>query len=118
MPGAIETLTQAHTATPNDALTAAHLGWLHFWRVSERARLNSISATITEHLVLARKYFAVAVALDATDARCLGFLASVMVAEGTIDQDERLMRAGYSVVVEDRLCSPPPERFQSRLLPF
>jgi hypothetical protein len=98
--GAIEVLTQAYTATPNDALTAAHLGWLHFWRVSERARLDSIPATITEHLVLARKYFAEAVKLDATDARYLGFLASAMVAEGTIDQDERLTRAGYFKLLE------------------
>ena len=100
VPRAIEELTRAYAATPNDAVTAAHLAWLHFWRVSERSRLDSIPATITEHLVLARKYFAEAVKLDPSDARYLGFLASAMVAEGTVDKDEALTRAGYFKLLE------------------
>src|SRR4029434_10020486 len=71
---ALEVLTAAYLQTPSDAKTAAHIGWLHLWRMSERARLNSVPATITDDAVMARKYFAEAVALDPSDARYLGFL--------------------------------------------
>src|SRR4051794_13166090 len=69
LPNAIEALTRAYVETPQDAITAAHLGWLHLWRVSEAARLDSMPATITDDIVLARKYFEEAVALDPSDAR-------------------------------------------------
>jgi hypothetical protein len=44
---AIEVLAQAYVASPDDALTAGHLGWMHIWRISERARLESAPAAIT-----------------------------------------------------------------------
>jgi hypothetical protein len=43
---------------------------------AERARLASVPPTITDHLILARTYFARAAALDPTDARVQGFHAS------------------------------------------
>jgi hypothetical protein len=92
---ALEVLTAAYLQTPSDAKTAAHIGWLHIWRLSERARLNSIPATSTDDAVMARKYFTEAVALDPSDARYLGFLAASILAEGGIHKDEKLTREGY-----------------------
>jgi hypothetical protein len=92
---ALEALTAAYLQTPSDAKTAAHIGWLHIWRMSERARLNSIPATSTDEAVMARKYFSEAVALDPSEARYLGFLAAATLAEGGIHKDEKLTREGY-----------------------
>jgi hypothetical protein len=92
---ALEVLTAAYLQTPSDAKTAAHIGWLHIWRISERARLNSIPATSTDDAVMARKYFTEAVTLDPSDARYLGFLAAATLAEGSIHKDEKLTREGY-----------------------
>jgi tetratricopeptide (TPR) repeat protein len=92
---ALEVLTAAYLQTPSDAKTAAHIGWLHLWRMSERARLNSVPATSTDDVVMARKYFAEAVTLDPSDARYLGFLAASILAEGAIHKDEKLTRKGY-----------------------
>jgi hypothetical protein len=92
---ALELLTAAYLQTPSDAKTAAHIGWLHLWRMSERARLDSVPATSTDDAVMARKYFAEAVTLDPSDARYLGFLAASILAEGGIHKDEKLTRKGY-----------------------
>ena len=70
-------LKAAYLANPNDAVTAAHIGWLHIWRLSERARLgHGVGPDITDHAVLARKYFEEAVRLHPGEARYLGFYAS------------------------------------------
>jgi hypothetical protein len=92
---ALEVLTAAYLQTPTDAITAAHIGWLHIWRLSERARLQSIPATSTDDAVMARKYFTEAVTLNRSDARYLGFLASATLAEGSIHKDGKLTREGY-----------------------
>jgi hypothetical protein len=92
---ALEALTAAYLQNPGDAVTAAHVGWLHIWRLAERARMQSVPPTITEDAVLARKFFQEAVSLNPSEARYLGFLASAMLAEGTIHRDEKLIRQGY-----------------------
>ena len=95
IPQAMEAMTAAYLETPNDALTAAHVGWLHIWSLAENARLAKPTPTVTDHAVMARKYFQEAVALDPSDARFLGFLASAMLAEGSIHKDEKTTRQGY-----------------------
>ena len=95
IPQALEAETAAYLADPTDTVSAAHVGWLHIWRLSERTRLDSISATLTDDVILSRRYFQEAVALDPTDARYLGFLAGATLAEGNIHNDERLTRRGY-----------------------
>jgi hypothetical protein len=92
---ALEVLTTAYLQTSSDAITAAHIGWLRIWRISERARLNSIPATSTDDAVMARKYFTEAVTLNRSDARYLGFLAAATLVEGRIHKDEKLTREGY-----------------------
>ena len=38
---ALEAKTAAYLENPNDAVTAAHVGWLHMWRLVERSRLDT-----------------------------------------------------------------------------
>ena len=97
---ALDVLTSAYLRTPNDAKTAAHIAWLHNWRVAERARMDSIPATITDDTIVARRYFQEAVKLDPSDVRYLGFLAGHTLAEGTLHQDERLTREGYFMLLD------------------
>jgi hypothetical protein len=56
IPHALAILTAAYIQTPNDAKTAAHIAWLHNWQVSERARMPSVPATITDDMMLARRF--------------------------------------------------------------
>ena len=100
IPRALDALTAAYLRTPGDAKTAAHIAWLHNWRIAERARLTSVPATITGDTMLARRYFQEAVRLDPSDARYLGFLAGHTLAEGSLHQDERLTRTGYFQMLE------------------
>lgn len=97
---ALNAQTGAYLAAPGDAVTAAHVAWLHMWRISERGRMASVPATITDDLTLARQYFEQAVTLDPKDARYLGFLASATLAEGSIHQDERETRRGYFMLLD------------------
>jgi hypothetical protein len=100
IPRALEAQTAAYLADPTDAVSAAHVGWLHIWKLSERARLDSIPATLTDDAIVSRRYFQEAVALNPGEARYLGFLASATLAEGTIHQDERLTRRGYYMMLD------------------
>jgi hypothetical protein len=97
IPTALVALKAAYLENPNDAVTAAHIGWLHIWRLAERARLapSALGPGITDDAVLGRKYFEEAVRLDPREARYLGFYASLLMAEGTIHRDEKLRRRGY-----------------------
>ena len=92
---ALDVLTAAYLDTPNDDITAAHIGWMHMWRVGERARAPNASATITDDLVLAHKYFGEALKLHPDEPRYLGFYAAALMSEGHIDADEALVREGY-----------------------
>ena len=95
LPAVIEALTAAYLQNPRDAATAAHIAFAHAWSAAERARLEKVPATITEHFLIARRYFAEAVRLSPEDERFKGFLASMELAEGGIHGDERLLRRGY-----------------------
>jgi hypothetical protein len=92
---ALEELEAVYLAHPNDPNTAAHIGFLHAWRVSERRRLPKVPASVTDDVVLARRYFAEAVTLAPDDARFRGFLASMTLAEGNIHGDAKLVRRGF-----------------------
>ena len=92
---ALNIQTAAYLQDPSDALTAAHTGWLHIWRLAESGRLAQVPATITNDAVMSRKYFEEAVRLQPGEARFQGFLGSVLLAEGAIHKDEKLTRQGY-----------------------
>ena len=95
IPAALTTLKAAYLQTPNDAVTAAHIGWLHIWRLAERARQAAARPDITDDAVLGRKFFEEAVRLDPREARYQGFYASLLMAEGTIHKDETMVRRGF-----------------------
>jgi hypothetical protein len=95
LPSVIEGLTAAYLENPRDAETAAHIAFSHAWFGSERSRLERVPATMTEHIALARRYFAEAARLAPKDERYKGFLASMELAEGKIHGDEKLLRRGY-----------------------
>jgi hypothetical protein len=92
---ALNAMTAAYLENPGDATTAAHVGWLHIWRLSERARLETVPATVTDDATLARRYFEEAVALQPDEARFLGFLGSATLAEGSIHHRQAQVRQGY-----------------------
>jgi hypothetical protein len=100
IPQATQAVTAAYLQDPNDATTAAHVGWMHIWRLAESARQARVPPTITDDAVLARRYFQEAVALDPSDARYLGFLGSATLAEGSIHKDEKLKRQGYFTLLD------------------
>ena len=107
IPEAMTALKAAYVADPGDAVTAAHIGWLHIWRLSERARLpNAGGPDITDDAALSRKYFEEAVRLAPGEARYLGFYAGAMLAEGSIHKDERLLRRGY-FTLKDAIAAWP-----------
>ena len=95
LPGVLDALTGAYLENPRDAETAAHIGFSHIWFVSERVRLEQQSPTITDHILLSRRYFAEAVRLVPADQRLRGFLAGLELAESAIHGDEKLARRGY-----------------------
>src|SRR5215475_11335718 len=87
IPTVLRALTAANLSDPNDAVTAAHIGWMHFWRLAESAPLDRVRPTLIYDAVVARRYFQKAVDLDPGEARSLGFLASAPLAEGSIHKD-------------------------------
>lgn len=88
-------LMAAYLQNPNDPALAAHLGFLHIWKITERHRESNIAPTITNEIILSKKYFSDAVELSPNDARYLGFLADSNLVEGKIFHDEREQTRGY-----------------------
>ena len=59
IPEVLIPLKAAYLQNPSDPVTAAHVGWMHIWRLAERARLDGAPPDpgVTDDAVLARKYF-------------------------------------------------------------
>jgi len=100
IPKALEAVKGAYLQSPIDPETAAHIGFLHVWRIAERARLGAVSPSITDDTIVARKYFGEALALHPAEARYQGFLATTMLAEASIHRDEKLRRRGYYAMLD------------------
>lgn len=100
IPEILRALTAAYLEQPRDPKLPLLLAHTHLWKVSERARTDGRDPRITEHLILAEKYFAEALALNPDDARILGWLGPVRMGLGTIDQREELVRRGYFDTLE------------------
>ena len=95
IPRVMNGLASAYLENPGDPETALHLAHTHLWRLAERARLAEVPPTITDEIVVARKYFSEAAHLAPDDARIQGWLASTVMAEGNVHRDEKLTRRGY-----------------------
>jgi len=102
IPDVLNALTGAYLNDPNDPKTAAYIGAVHTWRLSERERIlpEQIPATITDDAVLARKFFQEKVRLDPKDAHYLGFLGTMMISEADVHLDEKLLKQGYQTLVK------------------
>jgi len=95
IPGALFLLKAAYLQNPADPVTAAHVGFLHAWRIAERARSSQVTPAITDDAILARRYFDQAVAhAPAYDARIHGFGAVFRMVEGDIHRDRELWAEG------------------------
>lgn len=95
IPSADKLLMAAYLQNPNDPNIAAHLGFLHIWKVTERGREKTIPPEIVNEIVLARKYFGDAVELNSDDARYLGFYGDSQLVEGKIFHNPREQTRGY-----------------------
>ena len=99
-------LQGAFVENPSDAVTAAHIGWAHVWRLAERARLDSVPPTIAEEATLSRRYFEEAVNLNPRDARYLGFYGAMLLAEGSTFKDEKLKPSGVFTLLDSIKAFP------------
>jgi tetratricopeptide (TPR) repeat protein len=95
IPMANRLLMAAYLENPNDPTIAAHLGFLHIWKITERYRHTPLEPTIVDEIILARKYFSDAIELNPSDARFAGFFADSQLMEGKIFHDARQQTRGY-----------------------
>ena len=95
IPDTTRFLTAAYLENPNDPALAAHLGFIHIWKITERQRVKTNDPTIVNEIILAKKYFADAHDLDPSDARYHGFLGDSILVEGKIFHDQREEVRGY-----------------------
>lgn len=84
----------AYLQDPGDATTAAHIGMVQLWRVSESARRGSPDPSALASMASARRFLEESVMLDASDARRQGFRGSARLAEGAMHRDAGLQRLG------------------------
>lgn len=95
LPRTTTLLTLGYLAHTSDPRLAAHLGFAHIWKITERQRLKNIPPTITNEIILAKQYFKDATVLNPQDARLQGFLGVSMLANGQIFGNEREQVRGY-----------------------
>lgn len=95
LPETTSLLTAAYLENPHDPRLAAHLGFVHIWKIAERARKKEIPPTITNEIILAKHYFQEAVQLEPSDPRSQGFLGDALLVSGQIFDDEREQVRGY-----------------------
>jgi hypothetical protein len=100
IPEMLRLLTAAYLEQPRDPKLPLLLAHTHLWKLTERARTDGRDPRVTEHAILAEKYFSEAQALTPDDARILGWLGPVRMGLGTIDQREKLVRRGYFDMLE------------------
>jgi len=94
-PAAIRLLTAAYLENPRQPEISLLLAHAHLWTIAERARNQELDPRITDHAILAERYFSEAHRLNPEDHRIPGWLGGVKLALGQIHQDERLTREGY-----------------------
>ncbi len=100
LPGITRLLSAAYLENPHDPEIALLLAHAHLWRISERARLDTPDPSITDHLILAERYFEQAYRLSPEDHRIIGWLGTVRLSLGRLHQDEALERQGHRLLQE------------------
>ncbi len=93
IPPVLEKLTAAYLDNPNDIRTITHLGFTHMWAIAEHQNISN--PRVIEHATLAQKYFGESYRMNPHDTRILSFLSSVKLRNGSISNDEGLVKDGY-----------------------
>ncbi len=93
IPVILEKLTSAYINDPNDIRTVTHLAFTHMWAIAEHQNSNKTSTI--EHATMAQKYFGESYQMNPRDTRILSFLSSVKLINGSISQDDGLLKDGY-----------------------
>lgn len=100
LPDLIRALTAAYLEDPSHPETTLLLAHAHLWRISESARLPTRNPRITEHLILADRYFEEAARLSPGDHRIPGWLGSVRVPLGRLQANPERVAEGYRALEE------------------
>lgn len=95
IPKADYLLMAAYLENPNDPKLAAHLGFIHIWKITERAKLKDKSPLMPNQIVLSKKYFADALQLDPNNPIYQGFYGDTQLVEGKIYKDQQEEVRGY-----------------------
>ena len=96
LPEARRMLTAAYLENPRDPETSLLLAHSHLWALSERSRNpGSPDPQVTDHAILADRYFSEAALLAPDDARIDGWHGAVRLALGAIHRDEASTRRGW-----------------------
>lgn len=95
LPEITRLLTAAYLENPHDPDLAAYLGFAHIWKITERARQKEVPPTITDEIILAKKYFQDATLLAPHDPRFQGFLGDSQLVSGQIFDDQKEQVRGY-----------------------
>lgn len=88
-------LMESYLKNPNDPNLAAHLGFLHIWKITERQRESEQDPLIPNEIILSKQYFAEAHALEPQNPIYQGFLGDTQLVTGQIFNDKRLEVQGY-----------------------
>ncbi|KTC87358.1 hypothetical protein [Legionella drozanskii] len=88
-------LMAAYLENPNDPTLAAHIGLLHLWKITERQRNKTIPPTITNEIILSKKYLSDALQLDPNNPIYQGFVGDAQLIEGKIFHDPREETRAY-----------------------
>jgi hypothetical protein len=95
IPQALLAMKAAYLQNPTDARTAAHVAFLHAWRIAERSRLTRVSPAITDDIILARRYFDQSAFYEPEyDARIHGFGAVFRMVEADLHRNPELWEEG------------------------
>lgn len=95
IPRATYWLMAAYLQNPNDPKIAAHLGFLHIWKITEHQRIYQHNPTITNEIILANYFFSDASTLDPNNPIYLGFLGDSQLIQGKIFNNKRDETSGY-----------------------
>lgn len=95
IPEATRLMTAAFLENPNNPQLAAHLGFLHIWKITEHNRLAGNDPRIVDEILLSKAYFAEAIKLNPLDARYQGFYGDTLLITGKIFHDQREQVKGY-----------------------
>ena len=88
-------LTAAFLENPHDPKLAAHIAFLHLWKIAERQRQPIQDPRITNEVYLAHSYFTSALKLDPYNPIYHGFFGDTQLIRAQILKDKREEVRGY-----------------------